>query len=297
MPHTLRSMTGFGSGRREAGPIQVQVELRSVNHRYLKIAAHVPVELAFSQHRIEQRIRDRVERGSLSLSLDLGTSPTGGAPILDGARLERLWREVRTVRDRVAPGEEVRLADLLVIPGVVSVDDPIAGHHDELLPIIEEAVDEAIDALRAMQEREGDHLRTELGGIVDTLNQTLGEVEKDLPAVAVENRDRYRARVKELLVGLGVEVEVGDFYREAALLAERADVTEELGRLRGHLDQFKKILGEGGRVGRRLDFLTQEMFREANTMTSKLNRFEIAQQVVDAKAEIDRLREQTQNIE
>jgi uncharacterized protein (TIGR00255 family) len=290
-------MTGFGSGRRESAAVRVQIELRSVNHRYLKIAAHVPDELAWTQHPIEQRIRTLVERGSLSLSLEVETIEEGTGPILDGARLERLWREVRAVRDRIAPEERVSFSDLLALPGVVSVADPIAGHHDAVLPVIEGAVDDALEALRAMQAREGDHLRVELGAIAVDLETWLAEIAQALPAAAAQNRDRYRARVIELLAGLEVEVDAGDLWREAALLAERADVTEELGRLRGHLVQFRRLLEEGGRVGRRLDFLTQEMFREANTMASKLNRSELSQKVVDAKAEIDRLREQTQNIE
>jgi len=290
-------MTGFGSGRRESQAVRVQVELRSVNHRYLKISAHVPDELAWAQHPIEQRIRKHVERGSLSLSLEVEAIAGAAGPALDGARLERLWREVRAVRDRIAPGEPVSFAALLALPGVVSVDDPIAGHHDAVLPVIEGAVDDALGALRAMQAREGDHLRVELGSIAVDLESWLEEIAKELPAAAAQNRDRYRARVIELLAGLEVEVDAGDLWREAALLAERADVTEELGRLRGHLVQFRRLLEEGGRVGRRLDFLTQEMFREANTMASKLNRSELSQRVVDAKAEIDRLREQTQNIE
>lgn len=289
-------MTGFGSGRREEGAVQVQVELRSVNHRYLKISAHVPDELAWSQHRIEQRIRNRVERGSISVSLEVDVATQAARPVLDDARLEKLWGEACALRDRVAPGESLRFADLLLIPGVVSVDDPIE-HHDELLPLIEGAVDDAVESLRQMQAREGKHLQTELGKIVDDLRKNLVEVEAALPEVAVQNRDRFRARVDELLQGLDVEVESGELWRETAILAEKADVTEEVGRLRGHLDQFAQLLGEGGRVGRRLDFLTQEMFREANTMTAKMNRYEISQKVVEAKAEIDRLREQTQNIE
>ena len=289
-------MTGFGSGRREQGAVQVQVELRSVNHRYLKISAHVPDELAWSQHKIEQRIRQRVERGSISLSLEVDVASQAARPVIDEARLEKLWGEACSLRDRIAPGESLRFADLLLVPGMVSVDDPIE-HHDELLPLIEGAVDDAVEALRAIQAREGKHLQVELGKIVDDLRKSLGEVETALPEIAVQNRDRYRTRVEELLVGLDVAVDNGELWREAAILAEKADVAEELGRLRGHLDQFAQLINEGGRVGRRLDFLTQEMFREANTMTSKMNRFEISQKVVEAKAEIDRLREQTQNIE
>lgn len=290
-------MTGFGSGGREQGAVRVQVELRSVNHRYLKIQAHVPDELAWSQPRIEQRIRQKVERGSISLSLDVEVSAGAMGPSVDGARLERLWREVSEIRDRIAPDEPVRLTDLLPLPGVVAVDDPISGHHEQLLPVIEGAVDDAVASLRAMQAREGDHLRKELGRIVADLGTALTAIEEKLPAIAVENRDRYRARVQELLEGLDVEIEAGELWREAALLAERADVTEEVGRLRGHLEQFARLLGGGGRVGRKLDFLTQEMFREANTMAAKVARADVSEQVVDAKAEVDRLREQIQNIE
>ncbi len=289
-------MTGFGAGCRVEGAIQVQVELRSVNHRYLKISAHVPDELAWSQHQIEQRIREGVERGSISVSIDVDLKSHSSRPVLDENRLETLWTEVTSVRDRIAPEQEIRISELLVIPGIVSVEDSV-GDRDELLPVIEGAVDDAIAALREMQAREGEHLREELSRITIDLRSSLSKVEEELPAAAEENRDRYRAKVQELLQGLEVEVEAGDLWREVAILAEKADVTEELGRLRGHLEQFSQLLTAGGRVGRRLDFLTQEMFREANTMTAKLNRYELSQEVVAAKAEIDRLREQIQNIE
>ena len=296
MPKTLRSMTGFGAGCRVDGAIQVQVELRSVNHRYLKISAHVPEELAWSQHQIEQWIRAGVERGSISVSIDVDLKSHPSRSVLDENRLETLWTEVAAVRDRIAPEQEIRISELLAIPGIVSTEDPV-GDRDELLPVIEGAVDDAIAALREMQAREGEHLREELSRITIDLRASLSKVEEQLPATAEENRDRYRAKVQELLQGLEVEVEAGDLWREVAILAEKADVTEELGRLRGHLEQFSQLLTAGGRVGRRLDFLTQEMFREANTMTAKLNRYELSQEVVAAKAEIDRLREQIQNIE
>jgi len=296
LPKTLRSMTGSGAGCRVDGAIQVQVELRSVNHRYLKISAHVPEELAWSQHQIEQWIRAGVERGSISVSIDVDLKSHPSRSVLDENRLETLWTEVAAVRDRIAPEQEIRISELLAIPGIVSTEDPV-GDRDELLPVIEGAVDDAIAALREMQAREGEHLREELSRITIDLRASLSKVEEQLPATAEENRDRYRAKVQELLQGLEVEVEAGDLWREVAILAEKADVTEELGRLRGHLEQFSQLLTAGGRVGRRLDFLTQEMFREANTMTAKLNRYELSQEVVAAKAEIDRLREQIQNIE
>jgi len=178
----------------------------------------------------------------------------------------------------------------------VKAENPIADPTG-LLPLIEGAVDDAVEALREMQAAEGAHLREELAQITSGLRAAMEAIEEVLPGLAVENRDRFRARVQELLRDLDVEIDSGELWRECAILAEKADVTEEVGRLRGHLDQFTKLVQEGGRIGRRLDFLTQEMFREANTMTAKLNRYEISERVVEAKAEIDRLREQVQNIE
>ena len=296
MPQQLCSMTGFGAGRRKAEAIQIRVEVRSVNHRYLKIASRVPDELAWSQHRVEQRIRERVERGSISLTLTVELEGGHEPPSIDEARLEQLWATLTAFRDRVAPEGVLSLTELLQVPGLVKAENPISDPTG-LLPLIEGAVDDAVEALREMQAAEGAHLREELAQITSGLRAAMEAIEEVLPGLAVENRDRFRARVQELLRDLDVEIDSGELWRECAILAEKADVTEEVGRLRGHLDQFTKLVQEGGRIGRRLDFLTQEMFREANTMTAKLNRYEISERVVEAKAEIDRLREQVQNIE
>ena len=129
------------------------------------------------------------------------------------------------------------------------------------------------------------------------MEKALGEIEAALPEAMEWLRDRYHNRIQQLVGSAGGELDDQDLVREIGVLAEKSDITEELSRLRGHVDEYRKVVGEGGRVGRRLDFLTQEMFREANTMTSKLPRHDLAHTVVGIKVDVDRLREQTQNVE
>ena len=296
MGDTIRSMTGFGSGVREVNGFHITAEISSVNHRYLRVSSHLPEELAWAQRRVEARVRDAFVRGSLNVVLNLESSRPADFDI-DAEFLKRLYRRVDEVRAEIVPDEEIRLRDLLMLEGVVQLHGSTEVRAEEVLPVLEQVVDEAVKGLREMQQREGSHLHDELQELLGELDRGLEAVSELLPGVAQGNRERYLARIREFLSGTGVEVESSDLLREVAVLAEKADITEELGRLRGHLEQFRETLTEGNRVGRKLDFLTQEMFREANTMAAKANHHAVARQVVEMKAGIDRLREQTQNIE
>ncbi|MCA8962228.1 MAG: YicC family protein [Planctomycetes bacterium] len=298
MSQHLRSMTGFGSAQASSARHRVQVEVRSVNHRYLKVIAHLGESLGQLQHRIDEQVRERFGRGSFAVTVKF--EPVGGAEeLIDHDRVRALHRELIAVHQELTgTGElpELSVTDLLHVEGGIrSTAGPVDV--DDVGEPTEAALLEALDALESMQRREGDHLRSELRGILGALQERLDRIEAALPDLAVENRDRYRARLAEFLAGTGVDVSESDVLREVAILAEKADITEEVGRLRGHFDQYREAIEAGGRVGRKLDFITQEMFREANTMVAKVNRYDVAREVVEVKADIDRLREQTQNIE
>ncbi len=167
----------------------------------------------------------------------------------------------------------------------------------QLQPLVEQALRDALESLTEMQAREGEFLRKELVGLVEDARRILHELAEKTPEAARENRQRYCQRLQEALAGTGVKIEEADLVREIAIQVEKADVTEEMGRARSHLEQFSELIESGGRVGRKLDFLTQEMFREANTMAAKVNHSHLARMVMDLKVTVDRLREQTQNIE
>ncbi len=290
-------MTGFGSGKRERDGILVSVELRSVNHRFLKTSVHLAEDLGWVQSLVETRLRERIERGSVGATLQIERSSRAGAVAVDAALLRKLHAEVEEVRRALKIESPVALGDLLAVEGVVRASEAALRDAPAVRVLVEEAVDEALAALQAMQEREGGFLRQEIDALLTSVEVRMLEISKRMPDVARLNRERYLAKLRDFVAGTGIELAHADLVREVALLAEKADVTEEVGRLRGHVIQYREAVEEGGRIGRKLDFLTQEMFREANTMAAKVTEYDLARAVVDVKADVDRLREQTQNIE
>ena len=287
-------MTGFGSGEIESEDLRIKVELRSVNHRYLKTSYHLSDRFSSLQGKVDMRLREQIGRGAIHLSVfveDLIEDSEGLAVDLIKSR----YAQICKLRDELAPSQEVRLTDVVAM-NQDNADQAGSSNEkadDQLL----EVIDLAVADLREMQKNEGDRLQEEFLRLLLQMEKALGEIEAALPEAMEWLRDRYHNRIQQLVGSAGGELDDQDLVREIGVLAEKSDITEELSRLRGHVDEYRKVVGEGGRVGRRLDFLTQEMFREANTMTSKLPRHDLAHTVVGIKVDVDRLREQTQNVE
>lgn len=287
-------MTGFGSGEIESEDLRIKVELRSVNHRYLKTSYHLSDRFSSLQGKVDMRLREQIGRGAIHLSVfveDLIEDSEG----LDVDLIKSRYAQICKLRDELAPSQEVRLTDVVAM-NQDNADQAGSSNEkadDQLL----EVIDLAVADLREMQKSEGDRLQEEFLRLLLQMEKALGEIEAALPEAMEWLRDRYHNRIQQLVGSAGGELDDQDLVREIGVLAEKSDITEELSRLRGHVDEYRKVVGEGGRVGRRLDFLTQEMFREANTMTSKLPRHDLAHTVVGIKVDVDRLREQTQNVE
>ncbi|RUA11477.1 MAG: YicC family protein [Bacillota bacterium] len=294
MKATLRSMTGFGSGSREATGLRVKSEVRSVNHRHLKISSHLPEAYIGLQVEIDSLLREKLERGSISLSLVIEESQQA-VELSEVESVRHTYEKLCALRDEIAPGQEVTLSEAIQLrseqPGIVSDPD------QETTQLVLDTIGDSLANLRQMQANEGEHLLKEFHRILGRIDSGLDEVEAVLPEAMNWLQERFHERVRQLVAPGGVELESKDLAREIGVQVERSDITEEMTRMRGHLAEYRKVVSEGGRVGRRLDFLTQEMFREANTMTSKVARYDLAHKVVDIKVEVDRLREQTQNIE
>ena len=271
----------------------VKVELRSVNHRYLKSSYHLPDRFASLQSKVDALLREKIERGAIHLSVFVEDLENAGPPI-DGEAIAARFEQLSRLRDDVAPDQEIRFMDVVALHEASSSGVSASGESDQLLL---EAVEAAIADLRRMQENEGERLRVEFERLLKDTESALDEIESSLPEVLEWLRDRYSDRIQQLIESAGGDIDSKDLLREVGVLTERSDITEELSRLRGHVEEYRNVVAGGGRVGRRLDFLTQEMFREANTMTSKLPRHELAHTVVGIKVNVDRLREQTQNIE
>ncbi|MDC0347456.1 YicC family protein [Planctomycetota bacterium] len=289
MSSSLRSMTGFGSGEIESEDLRIKVELRSVNHRYLKTSYHLSDRFSSLQGKVDMRLREQIGRGAIHLSVfveDLIEDSEG----LDVDLIKSRYAQICKLRDELAPSQEVRLTDVVAMnqDNANQAGSSNEKADDQLL----EVIDLAVADLREMQKNEGDRLQEEFLRLLLQMEKALGEVETALPEAMEWLRDRYHNRIQQLVGSAGGDLDDQDLVREIGVLAEKSDITEELSRLRGHVDEYRKVVGEGGRVGRRLDFLTQEMFREANTMTSKLPRHDLAHTVVGIKVDVDRLREQ-----
>lgn len=292
----MRSMTGFGLGDASLTEGRVVAEIRSVNQRFLDVRARLPRELVDLTMFAEQVARERLRRGRIEIIVR-----TEGAVLapstLDKAKARAAFRALAELRDELAPGADVPLSLLCAVPDLFA---PAGGHEIATVrAALKLAIERAIDAMEGMCHREGEALASDMRGRVETLRALAAEVVARAEDAREALRRRLRERVERLLHGVDAGFEAARVEAEVMLLAERSDITEEITRLRSHLDQFGGALAapSSDPCGRRLDFLLQEMVREANTLGSKAQDAAISHHVVAMKVELERLREQVQNIE
>jgi len=290
----MRSMTGFGLGEAPLGAGKLAIEIRGVNHRFLDVRVRVPRELGDLAPFVEQVAREKLSRGRYEVAVRVDGVGLG-APTLDRDRARAAYRALSELRDELAPGTEVPLTLLGSIPDlfVSSVEREI----ERVREAARAAFDAAAGALDAMRAREGNALRGDLVKRLETVRRLARDVEKRAPDVVEAHRKRLRDRAERLRAANDIEVDGARLEQEIAMFAERSDICEELTRLESHCGQFAALLSSDEAVGRRLDFLLQEMAREANTVGAKSPDAQIAHAVVEVKAEIERMREQVQNVE
>jgi uncharacterized protein (TIGR00255 family) len=290
----MRSMTGFGLGEAPLGSGKLAVEIRGVNHRFLDVRVRVPRELGDLAAFVEQVAREKLTRGRYEVAMRVDGVALG-APVLDRDRARAAYRALCDLRDELAPSSEVPLSLLGAIPDlfVSTVDREI----DQLREATRTAFDAAATALDAMRGREGQALREDLVKRLERVRQLGREVERRAPDVVETHRRRLRERADRLRAATEIDLDASRLEQEIAMFAERSDICEELTRLESHAAQFAGLLAADSAIGRRLDFLLQEMAREANTVGAKSPDAQIAHAVVEMKAEIERMREQVQNVE
>jgi uncharacterized protein (TIGR00255 family) len=289
-------MTGFGSASQRDRRLDLEVEIRSVNHRYLTLKQNLPEELQRYEGEIEQLVRGRLARGSVSLRISLKSSDPS-APVLPDVRtLKAYAKRLREIQKDLGLKGDLEMEDLLAIPALWS-NARAAEPAEDLWPRAKRLVAKALDALVATREREGAAIGRDLRGRLDTIEKRLVRVQERVPSVVETYQKRLDDRVRALLSQKGLDASKPDLAKEIALYADRCDVSEEIQRLRTHTGEFRKTLAGDGQLGRRLDFLTQEMGREANTIASKGNDAEISACAVDIKAELEKIKEQVENIE
>ena len=284
----IHSMTGFGAARREIAGLAVNVEARSVNGRFLKVAPRLPARLAARELEVEAAVKRRVRRGSLSLTVTVREQRPEALVSVN----EDVVRAYQAVFRRLGVSEE----PLAQLPGVLGAEPEPLG--DEAFAVVLAAIDVALDDLVAMRRREGETLAATLVGLCDAMAAAAQAVRGRAPAVVGEFRQRLSERLGRLVDGFGSSpLDAQLLAREVAVLADRSDITEELDRFASHLEQVRALLARGDEAGRTLEFLTQELLREANTMGSKSADGEITRAVVGLKADIERFKEQIANVE
>jgi uncharacterized protein (TIGR00255 family) len=291
------SMTGYGAAKHEDGGVGYSLEVRSVNNRYLKIHVKLPDALQFAEAEIERLIRSRVSRGTVTCTVRRRVDAGEAARSLNLAALQQYVDRLGGVRTREGVAVTIDLASLAQIPGLLDGADADESARKQVVDALLKLTAAGLDAMTAMRREEGRALWAELQAHCRSMLCELDRVAMRAPVVVQEYHERLRTRVATLMQGGGFELAADGLMREVAIYAERCDITEELGRLRSHLDQFLQLGERGDQVGRTLDFLAQELLREINTIGSKSNDTAIARAVVQIKTMIDRIKEQVQNVE
>jgi len=291
----LKSMTGFGRAEGDTTFGKVVVEFRSVNHRYCDISTKLPKRLSFFENRIKEIIRSQISRGRIDVSLrfeNLGEEKVHLSVDLDLA--QQYYRVLQDLREKLQLKDEITLALLAGAKDLITTKEETGDmepYWQEILPVLKQSLKNMDD----MKRLEGESLIKDLQPRLDHIVQQLQTIKQQFPSRLKTTLNRLHERLRSLLEG--VEVDPLRFQQEIAFLAERADITEEIVRAESHLVQFYALLEEKEPVGRKMDFLLQEIHREVNTVSAKANDAEISQRVVEMKSGLEKIREQVQNIE
>lgn len=291
-------MTGFGEASVQIDGAHYVLELRSLNNKYFKAVIRLPEMFQGLEPELETALRKRIDRGTVTLTASCSDDSADAAYEINTRALERYLEQLRPLAEGRS---DFRLdpAALLTLPGVLRPPGDGEQRLARARKAFTKLLDQACDQLIAMRRREGESLRDELLSHRQYISERLRSVSERAPTVVAEYEARLKARIDAMVQEADITVEPADLIREIAIYAERTDIAEEIARLSAHLDQFAELLtsAEGRPLGRTLDFLSQEMLREANTIASKSPDAGISRQIVEVKGAIDRIKEQAQNVE
>ena len=292
----MLSMTGFGRGMAQVGQTTATVELRSVNSRFCEVSVRLPRALSDREAEVQNLVRQALERGRINVQVTVEQASADALPLqVNETAVRGYARLLESLREAAGITEPVRLEHLLAYPDVFISADASADARAETWTAVQRALEEAIAGIQTMRRQEGEALGADLEARLDAIERTLVEVEARAPQRTIEARERLLKRVEELFADERIDRDRIEF--EIALLADRLDVTEECVRLRSHLQLFREALRSGASEGRKLNFISQEINREVNTIGSKANDAAIARLAVGMKDEMEKIREQVQNVE
>lgn len=291
----IKSMTGYGRAQQKIEDKTYLVEIKSVNHRYFDFSCRMPRSYSFAEEKVKGFIHNRVSRGKVDLFVTVTSDETSDVVIkLNRPLLENYLQVLRTIRDDYGVQDDISAMHLSKLPDVCVIEKK-EEDQEAILRSLEQVVNLALDDFIKMRENEGRNLYADLtmrGGILEEL---VSQVEKEAPLVEQEYEKKLAQRMEEILGNADYDRQ--RLLTEVAIFADKVSITEEIVRLKSHIKEYYKLLQEEAPVGRKLDFLIQEMNRESNTIGSKCNFVSITKHVVDLKSELEKIREQIQNIE
>jgi uncharacterized protein (TIGR00255 family) len=291
----LKSMTGFGAGRARVGDEEFSVELRSLNHKFCEVKARLPRELNTLEPVVVKQVKDRLARGAVEIFVKRQTATASGTvPVIDVALAKEYARAFRELAQALGASAEITWAQVATQPGVMKLEEK-GIDVESATQAVHAALEQALKALEQMRQVEGEAIHADLDARLKLIEGWSREVSTLAPKAVEEYRQRLADRVAELARGVAVDPQ--RLAQEVAMFAERTDIAEESTRLASHLEQFRTLMASSEPAGRRMDFLVQEMHREVNTTGSKSQHAEISARVVSMKAEVERIREQVQNVE
>jgi uncharacterized protein (TIGR00255 family) len=290
-------MTGFGEAHRHQDGLAVAIEVRAINNRFLKLSIRSTEGYGPLEPRVEDVVRQSVRRGTVQVNLRVDHLRLPESFKINSAVLGRYRAQLESLYREWGVSGSAPIEALLSLPGVVD-EQVTAGLDPEAdWPLVRETLQSALENLARMRVEEGRAMTTDLEANCRGIAAGLAEIDRRAPLMLDAYRQRLEQRLRKNLAELQVALDPSDVIKEISLFADRADIAEEIVRLRSHLDQFGSIMAESESSGRKLEFLTQEMLREANTIGSKANDVEIAKQVIEIKTAIERIREMIQNVE
>lgn len=290
-------MTGYGDAEGVYDGVTYAVEIKTVNNRYLKTKIKVPEQVAFVEEDIDRLLRNELSRGSVNYTLRLKDISTEALFDIDQKGLESYARKLKKAADRAGIKADIDLTGLLNVPGIIQPKEPDEEEAERIREFVKELSTDAIEKLKHMRAIEGEALAVDLRLHGSEIREYLSQITEKSDLLPVEYHKKLKRKVEKLLTDVKVEVDESILAREVAIYAERVDISEELARLESHIVQMDEALVSDDLAGKRLDFLSQEMLREANTIASKASDTEIVHLVVDVKVRIDRIKEQVQNVE
>jgi len=289
-------MTGFGEARRQDKDLAIAVEVRAINNRYFKLNTRLSEGYAGLEPQIESCVRGQLRRGTIQVNLRVERLGGSDRYHINEAVLSQYFEQVNQFQKRHHSAEQVSIGDLLALPGVIN-EGSAGADVGEAWPRIEPVLREALSALGRMRTEEGAAMAADLNANLDQIAAELTAIQKRAPLVVEAYRTRLTERLSKLLAEFDIQVGPADIIREVGLFSERSDISEEIVRLASHIEQFRSSMNLEEGAGRKLEFVTQEMFRETNTIGSKSNDVEISQRVVEIKTAVERIREMVQNVE